>query len=67
MSKFFKLVSAAVVMSVISIGQVYADDAAKVKEVKVVSCKKQAKKIKDKKERSAFTKECKNKKATTEK
>ena len=63
MNNYFKLVSAAVVMTVISVGAVYADDMVKSKEVKAMSCKQQAKKIKDKKERNAAMKECKSKKA----
>lgn len=72
MNKNVKLVSAAVVllMSVMTVGQVSAADAvANAKPAKELSCKHQAKKmhIKDKKERAAFIKECKAKKAEMKK
>lgn len=66
MNRNIKLVSAALVllMSVMTIGQVSAEEAvAPAKPAKVLSCKQQAKKmhIKDKKERAAFIKSCKAK------
>ena len=66
MKKNYKLVSAAMVLllSVMTIGQVSANEAAATaKPVKALSCKQQAKKmnIKDKKERADFIKSCKAK------
>jgi len=64
MNNFFNLVSAAIILTAISVSSVYADDTVgKSKEVKAMSCKQQAKKIKHKKERNAFMKECKSIKA----
>lgn len=72
MNKQFKLSSAALVlaMSLITLGQVSAEEAAKdpvAKPVKAMTCKQKAKKIKDKKERAAFVKECKANKAEKKK
>ena len=72
MNKNIKLVSVALalLMSVITVGQVSAIEAAsQAKPVKAVSCKHQAKKmhIKDKKERAAFIKSCKAKEAEMKK